>query len=100
RFIAERTIGWSDLVREVLPRFAPERVESITGVPRDRIVWLAREIARARAPLFRAGIALGRSPRGASAVRAVCCVAGAVNAWKELGGGVLFDTGWEFRFEL
>lgn len=99
-FIAERTLGWDELARDVLPRFTPDRVARITGVPRESIITLARRIARARAPLFRVGIALGRSARGATAVRAVCALAGSVGAWKSLGGGVLFDTGWEFRFAL
>jgi anaerobic selenocysteine-containing dehydrogenase len=99
-FVARRTIGYERLASEVLPRYAPERTSAITGVGEATIVELARDIAAARSPLFKVGIGLGRSSHGASAMRAICCLAGGVGAWKNTGGGVLYDSGCAFRFDL
>ena len=96
-FIAERTVGWERLSRDVLPRWTPANTAAVTGVPAATIVELARRIGNARAPCFKVGIGLGRSSHGGSAVRAVCCVAGAVGAFAKLGGGVQYDTGCEFK---
>lgn len=40
------TLGFKEL-KEYVAEFSLEKVEKITNVPKDRIVWLAREIARA-----------------------------------------------------
>ena len=99
-FLDRRTVGFDALSRDVLPKYAPSRAETITGVEAATIERIAREIADARAPAIKVGIGLGRSSHGASAVRAICALAGGVGAYEKLGGGVLYDTGCEFRFNL
>jgi anaerobic selenocysteine-containing dehydrogenase len=99
-FIRRRTLGWERLSREVLPQYAPERAAETTGVPAATIAGLARRFASARAPLVKVGIGLGRSSHGAAAVRAISCLAGAVGAWEKPGGGVLYDSGCEFKVNL
>jgi anaerobic selenocysteine-containing dehydrogenase len=99
-FIARRTVGYERFAGEVLPRYEPSRVEEITGVPAATVVELARALGRARAPLFKVGIGLGRSSHGGAAVRSICCLAGALGAYEELGGGVLYDAGCEFKPNL
>jgi formate dehydrogenase alpha subunit len=44
-FIAERTEGFEDL-KKVVERYTPERVEKITGVPKDDLIKAARIYAR------------------------------------------------------
>lgn len=100
RFIDERTVGYERLRGEVLPKHTLPRVEEITGIPRARIERLASRLAEARAPVFKVGIGLGRSAEGGGAVRAVTCLAGALGSFDRLGGGVLYDTGCEFKPNL
>lgn len=100
RFLQERTLGYERLRDEVLPEYPPARVTETCGVPVDTIVELARSIGRSRAPLIKVGIGLGRNSNGASGVRAICCLAGLVGAWEHPGGGVLYDSGCEFRLNL
>ncbi len=99
-FIAARTIGFERLSREVLPKYTPAAASAITGVPAVTIEALAQRIGAASAPLFKAGIGLGRSSQGGAGMRSICCLAGSVGAWQQRGGGVLYDTGCEFRFNV
>ncbi len=100
RFISERTTGYERLQRDVLPKYSPERVASITGITPQDLVDLAMALGKAHAPLFKVGIGLGRSTTGAAAVRAICCLAGVLGAFDRIGGGVLYDSGCEFRLDL
>jgi anaerobic selenocysteine-containing dehydrogenase len=99
-FIDRRTVGWERLRDEVLVRYPPARVEEITAVPAGAVEEVARRLAAARAPVFKVGIGLGRSSHGAASVRAVCALAGALGAYEKRGGGVLYDSGCEFRPNL
>ena len=96
-FINERTVGFDELSSRVLPRHDPASASTITGVPADTIVDLARRFANAEAPCIKVGVGLGRSSHGGAAVRSVCCLAGVVGSFDKLGGGVQYDTGCEFR---
>jgi anaerobic selenocysteine-containing dehydrogenase len=100
RFLAERTIGYERLRDEVLPRYTPERAAAIAGIDAGAIEDLARRLAGARAPCIKVGIGLGRNSNGAAGVRAICCLAGVVGAYEKLGGGVLYDSGCEFKVKL
>lgn len=99
-FIEGRTLGYERLSREVLPKFAPENTAAITGIPAHVVEDLARNFAGAQAPLIKVGIGLGRSSQGATSVRAICCLAGTVGSYERPGGGVLFDSGCEFKVNL
>ena len=99
-FLAQRTVGADRFRSEVLPQHLPGRVAQITGVDEGVLVELAHAYARARAPLIKVGIGLGRNSNGAACVRAICCLAGFVGAYAEPGGGVLYDSGCEFKFNL
>ncbi|MCZ6794517.1 MAG: molybdopterin oxidoreductase family protein [Planctomycetota bacterium] len=98
-FLERRTLGY-DRLSEVLSRYSPEKAAAITGVDSGTIVGLAHRFAAARAPVVKVGIGLGRSSHGAAAMRSICCLAGTVGAYEKLGGGVLYDTGCEFKFQL
>jgi len=91
-YIARETIGFDRLERLVLPRFDPERVAAITGVPVPDIERLARMYGGARAPFIRLGEGMSRSSQGGQAVRAVALLPGVVGAYDRLGGGALLMT--------
>lgn len=99
-FLESRTFGYEKFRSEVLVAYAPRRVAEITGIESETIVRLAREYADASAPLIKFGIGLGRNSNGASGVRAICCLAGMVGAYTHLGGGVLYDSGCEFKVNM
>ena len=99
-FLENRTVGYDRFRVEVLPQYSPDRVAAITGVDGETIVELAREFAAARAPVIKVGIGLGRNSNGASGVRAICCLAAMVGAYEHPGGGVLYDSGCEFKLNL
>jgi len=99
-FIRERSVGYERLAAEVLPEYSPESAAEICGVDAEGIRSLARDFARARAPVAKVGIAVGRSANGGASMQAISCLAGAVGAFDKLGGGVLYDSGCEFKVNL
>ena len=100
-YLARQTVGFDRLERDVLPRFAPERVAGITGLPAADIERLAHLYGRARAPYIRIGFGMSRSSQGGQAVRAVACLPAVVGAYAKRGGGALLATvgGFGFSFD-
>ncbi len=100
-YLARETVGFDRLEREVLPRFAPDRVAAITGLSRADVERLAHLYGRARAPYIRIGFGMSRNAQGGQAVRAVALLPGVVGAYAKRGGGALLATvgGFGFSFE-
>ena len=100
-YLARQTVGFDRLEREVLPRFAPDRVAAITGLPRADVERLAQLYGRARAPYIRIGFGMSRNSQGGQGTRAVACLPAVVGAYGKLGGGALLATvgGFGFSFE-
>ena len=100
-YLARQTVGFDRLEREVLPRFAPDRVATVTGLAPADIERLAHLYGRARAPYIRIGFGMSRSAQGGQGVRAVACLPAVVGAYGKLGGGALLATvgGFGFSFE-
>jgi anaerobic selenocysteine-containing dehydrogenase len=92
QYVARHTVGFERLEREVLPRFSPERAESITGVARGDVERLAHRYGRARAPFLRIGFGMSRSGQGGQATRAVALLPGVTGAYARRGGGALLAT--------
>lgn len=99
-FIERWTTGFDEFRREVLDSIRLEDVAAETGIDAGTIRELARKIGRARAPVAKIGIGLGRNANGASGVRAIGCLMGVTGAFHRLGGGILYDSGSEFRLNL
>jgi anaerobic selenocysteine-containing dehydrogenase len=100
-YLARHTVGFDRLEREVLPRFGPDRVAAITGLPRADVERLAHLYGRARAPYIRIGFGMSRSSQGGQGIRAVACLPAVVGAYAKRGGGALLATvgGFGFSFE-
>ena len=100
-YLARQTVGFDRLERDVLPRFGPDRVAAITGLPRADVERLAHLYGRARAPYIRIGFGMSRSSQGGQGVRAVACLPAVVGAYGKPGGGALLATvgGFGFSFE-
>jgi anaerobic selenocysteine-containing dehydrogenase len=100
-YLTRETVGFERLERDVLPRFAPDRVAAVTGLPPADIERLAHLYGRARAPYIRIGFGMSRSSQGGQGVRAVACLPAVVGAYAKPGGGALLATvgGFGFSFE-
>ena len=99
-YLARDTLGFDRVEREVLPRFAPARVASITGVNVADVERLAHLYGRARAPFIRLGEGMSRSMQGGQAIRAVSLLPGVVGAYAKRGGGALLMTASAFGLDL
>jgi anaerobic selenocysteine-containing dehydrogenase len=69
-FVEKWTHGFDEL-KKYAQNFTPEKVEAITGVPRQSVVELAREIATARHATLRTYTGLEYSNSGVQTIRAV-----------------------------
>src|SRR5580658_9154217 len=92
-YIAEHTLGFDRLETEVLPRFAPERVASITGLSIEDIERFAAAYGTAKASFIRLGEGMTRLAHGGQALRAVALLPGVTGAYANQGGGSLLYTG-------
>ena len=77
-----------------LEEYPPERVASITGVPADEVVELARAYATTRPAAIRTLIGMGHHERGGMTIRTIACLPVLVGAWRERGGGIVGTTAW------
>lgn len=92
-YIAEHTLGFDRLETQVLPRFTPDRVASITGLRTDDIERFASTYGAAKASFIRLGEGMTRLAQGGQALRAVALLPGVTGAYGRRGGGCLLYTG-------
>lgn len=96
-YVERYTVGFEALAERVQD-WTPERAESITGVPAERIRTLAREYATVRPAAIRVNYGLQRHYGGGMAMRTIACLPALIGAWRELGGGIQLSTSGAFRF--
>lgn len=99
-YIAKHSVGFDRLRDEVLPGYAPDRVESITDIPAADIERLAHLYASARAPYLRIGQGMSRNNHGGMAVRTVALLPAVVGAWGKPGGGAMMGTSNAYQFDF
>jgi anaerobic selenocysteine-containing dehydrogenase len=91
-YIADHTVGFDRLEREVLPRFDPARTAAITGLPEADIERFAAMYGNAKAAFIRLGEGMTRLLHGGQAMRAVASLPGVTGAYARKGGGALLMT--------
>jgi anaerobic selenocysteine-containing dehydrogenase len=91
-YLAQHTLGFERLEREVLPRFEPERVAAITGLPATDIERFAALYSAAKASFIRLGEGMTRLAQGGQGLRAVALLPGVTGAYGRRGGGALLLT--------
>jgi len=96
-YLARHTLG-AYALRDRVKEYPPERVASITGLPPDRIVTLARQYGRAKAAFIRVNYGLQRHGGGAMAVRTIACLPAVTGHWRAPGGGVQLSSSANFAF--
>jgi anaerobic selenocysteine-containing dehydrogenase len=90
-YVARHTTGFDGL-KERVHHYPPERVEAMTGIPREDIVTLAREYATTRPAVIRLNYGVQRSERGGTAFSAIAMLPTLTGSWKEVGGGLQAST--------
>ncbi|MGM9534663.1 MAG: molybdopterin-dependent oxidoreductase [Intestinibacter sp.] len=86
-FLLENTIGYEEF-KETLTNYTPEWAEKITGVSKEIIVNLAREYAKAKAPVIILGSGNSRYTNGGMTVRLITILSIFTGAIKYPGGGL------------
>jgi anaerobic selenocysteine-containing dehydrogenase len=97
-YIAAHTLGFDRVEREVLPRFAPDRVAQITGITAVDVERLAAMYGKARKSLIRLGWGMTRNTYGGQALRTVALLPGVTGAYGRYGGGAVNGTNASFEF--
>jgi anaerobic selenocysteine-containing dehydrogenase len=91
-YMAQHTVGFDRLEREVLPRFTPARVAEITGLAAADVARLAAIYGATKKAFIRLGEGMTRLARGGEALRAVALLPGVTGAYGVRGGGALLLT--------
>jgi anaerobic selenocysteine-containing dehydrogenase len=91
-YLAEHTLGFDHVERDVLPRFAPDRVAAITGLATGDVERLAAMYGAARTPFIRIGFGMSRFAHGGQNLRAVALLPGVTGAYGRYGGGAMLAT--------
>ena len=100
QFLRTFTQGFDQLESNVLPRYTPAKVATITGVPVESMTELAHEYGKARAPFIRQGSGLYRYGNGAMTARLITCLPACVGAMNRPGGGTLGDLSTAAAFNM
>ncbi|MGE0337039.1 MAG: molybdopterin-dependent oxidoreductase [Gammaproteobacteria bacterium] len=98
-FIEAHTVGFPALEAR-LREYPPDVAAALTGVPAATIEALARDYATTRPAAIRLSVGMERHANGGAMMRAVACLPGLVNGWKERGGGICQFTSALFRGAL
>ncbi|WP_375458239.1 molybdopterin-dependent oxidoreductase [uncultured Enterovirga sp.] len=99
-YLAAETLGFDRWAEEVLPRFPPETVSSITGLPVADIERLAAMYGAAKRSFIRIGEGMTRLARGGQALRAVAILPALTGAYGRRGGGALLLTAGSMDFDF
>ncbi len=96
-YIAQHTLGFDQVEREVLPHFPPARVAEITGIAAADIERLAALYGAAQRSFIRLGWGMTRFTWGGQALRSVALLPGVTGAYGRYGGGALLATAASFE---
>ncbi len=97
-YIAQHTLGFDRVEREVLPRFTPDRVATVTGLDVADVERLAAMYGAAKRSLIRLGWGMTRNTYGGQALRTVALLPGVTGAYGRYGGGAVNLTAASFEF--
>lgn len=91
QWLADATRGWPELQASARP-WDPERAALATGLPAERITWLAERMATQGPTGIRTLIGAEHRFNGEEIVRGVTMLAAALGSWREVGGGLARST--------
>ena len=90
-YVERHTVGFARLA-ERLDDYSPDRAATITDLPAEEIVGLARAYATTRPSVIRLMVGPEKHPNGGMAIRTIACLPPLVGAWRDRGGGLLSTT--------
>lgn len=91
-YIANNTLGFDQVERDVLPKFTPQRTAEITGLAVADIEKLAAMYGKAKAAVIRLGEGMTRLAAGGQALRAATLLPGVTGHYGVRGGGAMLLT--------
>jgi anaerobic selenocysteine-containing dehydrogenase len=97
-WLEANTVGWPQL-RERLEDYDPARVASITGLPEEVSIDLARRYATAKPGLIKIADGLQRNLNGGQAIRAICALPALTGQYGVSGGGLSYSTSGHFAWD-
>ena len=98
-WLEAHSIGWRDL-RDRVGSYPPERVASITGVPAETIVALARRFGGTKPAMLKFADGVQRHGNGGQTVRAICSLPAIVGQVGVRGGGLSYSTSDYVRWDV
>ena len=96
-YIAEQTIGFDRVEREILPNFPPDKVAAITGLSVAQVEQFAAMYGAAKKSFIRIGFGMSRFTHGGQNLRTVALLPGVTGAYGRYGGGALVATAASFE---
>jgi len=91
-YLAQHTLGFDKVEKDILPKFPPAKVAEITGLPVADVEKLAAMYGRAKAAMIRLGEGMTRLAAGGQALRTVALLPGVSGHYGVKGGGALLLT--------
>ena len=91
-FLSASVQGFEEMKSKILFEMTPERVSSLTGLPSEKIEFMAKAFGKAKAPFIRIGAGLSRYGNGGMNVRSIVCLPALVGSWRKRGGGAFVGT--------
>ena len=91
-YIRDNVLGFEQLRQTVLPKFPPERVSELTGVPVADVERLAEKFGRSKRSFIRLGEGMTRNLQGGQTLRAVASIPGLNGSYGRRGGGAFLMT--------
>lgn len=91
-YIANKTLGFDVVERDILPKFTPARTAEITGLKLEDIETLAALYGTAKAAMIRLGEGMTRLAAGGQALRSVALLPGVTGHYDAKGGGAMLLT--------
>jgi anaerobic selenocysteine-containing dehydrogenase len=95
-YLAEHTLGFDRVEKEVLPRFTPAYVAEVTGLPKADIERFAALYGASPRSFVRIGFGMSRTTHGGQNLRTVALLPGVTGAYGRYGGGALCATAASF----
>jgi len=91
-YLANKTLGFDTVERDILPKFTPARTAEITGLKIEDIETLAAMYGTAKAAMIRLGEGMTRLTAGGQALRSVALLPGVTGHYDAKGGGAMLLT--------
>lgn len=91
-FLNRHVQGFDQFKEEIIPKYTPEKVSSLTGLSGETLKFMAETYGKAQAPFIRVGAGLSRYGNGAMSTRLIVCLPALVGAYGKKGGGCFTST--------